>query len=178
MSRCPPKWGGHRSRTVAVTRRRSPQQHSQVAGTVAPRPAAFPCGSSRSPGLSLPEDADAILGTGGMAEWTIAAVLKTARGQPLGSSNLPPSATHPVAPDCTGLLEAASELGSNPSGCCTGMQVDVPDRAVSKGNLRAAAEPSGKTISSIHASRQPPGPALPGARNLCSRTLCSITSLV
>lgn len=33
-----------------------------------------------------------------MAEWAIAAVLKTARGRPLGSSNLPPSATHPAAP--------------------------------------------------------------------------------
>ena len=31
-----------------------------------------------------------------MAERAIAAVLKTARGRPLGSSNLPPSAMHPV----------------------------------------------------------------------------------
>ena len=31
-------------------------------------------------------------GRGGMAERAIAAVLKTARGKPLGSSNLPPSA--------------------------------------------------------------------------------------
>jgi uncharacterized protein len=52
--------------------------------------------------------ADAILGSGGMAEWAIAAVLKTARGQPLGSSNLPPSATDLAAPDCPTLPNTAS----------------------------------------------------------------------
>src|SRR5579864_140631 len=86
-----------------------------------PRADAAPCSRLSRPSLCPRSSADVILGSGGMAEWTIAAVLKTARGRPLGSSNLPPSATRPAAPDCTRLPDPASGLGFGPSYGCTSL---------------------------------------------------------